>query len=340
MIFVKGKMDEEEKIVEKKIKNQKKVSKDDVVEINLNFLKGLGLENIRKNPWILTTIVLGVVLLISLFSGGSSLGGVSSDKAAGNLLDFINSQSSGQLIDLVGVSKKSGLYEVIISADGQSVPVYVTLDGELAFLASDGIPIAGSVGDSGTVGTGNLEDSGIKRISSVNLGDSPFIGEDNAPVTIVEFSDFECPFCGKFFAETLPLIKSEYVKTGKVKLVYRHFPLTSIHPLALPAAEAAECVNEQKGDAGFFEYHDKIFDNQALLSNDNLKKWAYELNVDKTKFDECFNTKKYETKILQETSYGSSLGISGTPGFFIGNEENGYTFISGALPFSVFQQAI
>ncbi len=335
-------MDEEDKTIEKKIKKDKK---NDVVEINLSFLKNLGLENIRKNPWILSTIVLGFVLVISLFSGGIAVGeDVGSNKAAQNLLSFINSQSSGQLIDLVGVSKKAGLYEVIISADGQSVPVYVTLDGELAFLASDGIPISGILdsGNTGDQGSGNIGNNDLEpeRISSVNLGDSSFIGEAEASVTIVEFSDFECPFCQKFFAETLPLIKSEYVKTGKVKLVYKHFPLTQIHPLALPAAEAAECINEQKGDAGFFEYHDKIFDNQGILSKDNLKKWAYELNVDKAKFDNCFDTEKYKSKILQETSYGSSLGVTGTPGFFIGNEQKGYTFISGALPFSVFQQAV
>ena len=97
---------------------------------------------------------------------------------------------------------------------------------------------------------------------SASIDDDPFIGSEDAPVTIIEFSDYQCPFCRKFWTETLPLIKSEYIDTGKVKFVYRDFPLASLHPMATPSAEAAECVRDVAGnDAAYFEYHDKIIKN-------------------------------------------------------------------------------
>src|SRR3989344_7320374 len=86
----------------------------------------------------------------------------------------------------------------------------------------------------------------------VSADDDPVLGDKNAPVTIIEFSDYQCPFCRKFWTEILPSIKSEYIDTGKVKFVYRDFPLTSIHPSAEPAAEATNCVREQGGDEAYF----------------------------------------------------------------------------------------
>lgn len=98
---------------------------------------------------------------------------------------------------------------------------------------------------------------------SVDVGDAPFLGDANAPVVMIEFSDYECPFCGRFFSQTLPQVKSEYVDTGKVKFVYKDFPLTSIHFNAQAAAEAARCVRDQLGDDGYWNMHDAVFESQG-----------------------------------------------------------------------------
>lgn len=166
----------------------------------------------------------------------------------------------------------------------------------------------------------------------VPIGDSPVLGDANAPVTIIEFSDYECPFCGSFAKQTLPLIKSEYVDTGKVKIVFKDFPLTSIHPFALSAAEAARCVGEQGGDEAYFKMHDKIFDNQASLSTSNLKIWAKELGYD---IDKCLDSGKHRDAALKDASQAQAAGVRGTPHFLINGKS-----LSGAQPFSAFKQAI
>ena len=169
---------------------------------------------------------------------------------------------------------------------------------------------------------------------SASIDDDPMLGNEDAPVTIIEFSDYECPFCGRFWSQTLPLIKSEYIDTGKVRFVYRDFPLSSIHPMAQPAAEAAECVRDEAGgsDAAYFEYHDKIFANQASLSVSSLKQWAQELGYN---IDSCLSSGKFTSEVQKDLADAQSAGGRGTPFFVI----NGIP-ISGAQPFSVFQQAI
>ncbi len=166
----------------------------------------------------------------------------------------------------------------------------------------------------------------------VNLDDDAVLGDKNAPVTIVEFSDYQCPFCARFWSQTLPSIKKEYIDTGKVKLVFRDFPLESIHPMALPAAIAAECVKEKGGDSAYFKIHDKIFENQASLSKDNLVSWAKELEYD---IKSCLDSEKYKSEVKKDLSDGSSYGVQGTPAFFVNGK-----LISGAYPFSTFKQLI
>lgn len=169
--------------------------------------------------------------------------------------------------------------------------------------------------------------------AEVEIGDSPVKGDKDAPVTIIEFSDFQCPFCSRFFSQTLPQIQEQYIDTGKVKFVYKHFPLDSIHPQATPAALASECANEQDK---FWEYHDIIFENGAQALNDaNYRQWAQQLNLDENQFNDCLDSKKFESKVKSELQEGSSAGIRGTPGFLLNGQ-----LISGAQPFTVFQQAI
>jgi protein-disulfide isomerase len=177
----------------------------------------------------------------------------------------------------------------------------------------------------------NTANNQANQKSAVSDDGDPSIGSKDATVTIIEFSDFQCPFCERFYLQTFPQIKLEYIDTGKVRFVYRDFPL-SFHAMAQKAAEAAECANEQEK---FWEYHDKIFQNQASLSKDNLKLWAKQLGLDTTKFDSCLDTGKYQSEVQKDQKEGISLGVSGTPAFFI----NGKPLI-GAQPFAAFKQLI
>ncbi len=170
----------------------------------------------------------------------------------------------------------------------------------------------------------------------VSVDDDEVIGSANAPITIIEFSDFECPYCGRFFDETLPQIKTDYVDTGKVKIVYRDFPL-QFHPEAMPAALAADCAGEQ---GKYYEYHNKLFENQDSLGVANFKAWASELGLNTVQFNSCLDTQKYANEINKDTQDGINAGVSGTPTFFIGNPVNGYVKVVGAQPYSVIRSVI
>ena len=156
-------------------------------------------------------------------------------------------------------------------------------------------------------------------------------GDAKALVTIIEFSDFQCPYCAKFYSETLPQLTKEYIDTGKAKFVFRDYPL-DFHPEAQKAAEAAECAHEQ---GKFWEMHDKLFENQASLSVANSKKWAAELKLDTKKFNDCLDKGTYAEEVAKDFTEGQAAGISGTPGFFVNHQ-----IISGAVPFEVFKAAI
>lgn len=159
--------------------------------------------------------------------------------------------------------------------------------------------------------------------------DDARIGSADAPVEIIEFSDFQCPFCARA-APTIKQILAEY--GDKVTFVYRDFPLDSIHPMATPAALAAECVREQGGDESFFEYHDKIFANQQSLSQDNLKSWAQELGYD---IGSCLDSQKYLEEVRKDLADAQAAGGRGTPYFVINGKP-----LSGAQPIEAFKQII
>lgn len=168
----------------------------------------------------------------------------------------------------------------------------------------------------------------------VDIENEPFKGDINAPVTIVEFSDYECPFCARFYSQTLPLLEEEYINTGKVKLVFKDFPL-DFHPLADDASIAANCVFEQLGNEKYFEMHDYIFDNQRSLSNNLLNSYAKELGVDETKYNSCIEDPQSKLEVQQDLQEGSQLGVSGTPSFIINGE-----LVVGAQPYNVLKQII
>jgi len=182
------------------------------------------------------------------------------------------------------------------------------------------------------------------QLLRVSLDDDPVKGDPDAPVTIIEFSDFQCPFCSRFFQQTLPLIEKNYIETGKVKLVYRDLPLASIHPNAIPSHIAAECADEQ---GKFWEYHDALFENQSQwnrLGLDELKnifkQYADDLELDAVSYDACLDSPDIVDEINKDLSDARALGATGTPTFFIGTEKDGFVKITGAQPYMVFQASI
>ncbi len=171
--------------------------------------------------------------------------------------------------------------------------------------------------------------------------DNPVLGKPDAPVTLIEFSDYDCPFCARFFRQTLPSLKAEFIDTGKLRYVFRDFPLDSLHPQARKAAEAAHCAGDQ---GKYWEMHDLLFDNQRALGIEQLKTYARRLNLDATVFDRCLDQGTYAAEIQRDYTEGVAAGIRGTPGFFLGKTTGDGviqgTLISGAQPISAFRQAI
>lgn len=175
----------------------------------------------------------------------------------------------------------------------------------------------------------------------VDLGDAPVLGNKNAKVALVEYTDYQCPFCGQFFTNALPQIKKDYVDTGKIKLVVKDFPLTAIHPFAQKASEAANCANDQ---GKFWEIHDTLFKNQQALTIDDLKKYAGDLGLNSGTFASCLDSGKFADKVKNSVTEGEKVGVRGTPASFVGrlsgNIAKQATSISGAQPFEAFKTAI
>jgi protein-disulfide isomerase len=159
--------------------------------------------------------------------------------------------------------------------------------------------------------------------------DDPSIGPASAPVTLIEFSDFQCPFCQRV-APTLKQVKQKY--GDKVRVVWKDFPLTQIHAQAFKAGEAAHCAAEQ---GKFWEYHDRLFANQQLLQPNDLKQHAADLGLDAKAFNSCLDTSKFGERVRDGVAEGSRLGVNSTPMIYI----NGRA-LSGAQPFDVFAGVI
>jgi len=158
----------------------------------------------------------------------------------------------------------------------------------------------------------------------------PSVGPADAPVTIVEFSDFECPFCGRF-VPTVDQVKDAYA--GRVRLVYRQFPLREIHPNAQKAAEASLCAEEQ---GKFWELHDLMFEEQDTLTVDDLKDKAERLDMDPRAFAACLDSGRYVDAVQSDVRAGQRLGVNGTPALFV----NGRPVPGGAVPFEAFAKVI
>jgi protein-disulfide isomerase len=194
----------------------------------------------------------------------------------------------------------------------------------IAFLAMMAVPVF-SFGQSGQF---------------IGVDDDAVLGEAAAKVTIIEFGDYQCPICRLFWKDTLPRLRREYIDTGKVKLVFRDFPLP-VHPMAVPAALATECAEDQ---GRFWEMHDKVYREQdrraregevAEFRANDLKRWAADLKLDTAAFNQCLDSGKYKQEVAADYAAAMGVGLGGTPVFFI----NGRALF-GTQPFATFQKII
>lgn len=175
---------------------------------------------------------------------------------------------------------------------------------------------------------------------TVRTAGAPALGKADARVVMVEFSDFECPFCGRFTAQTFPQLKAEYIDTGKIRYVFRNFPLEQIHPRAMKSAQAAECAHQQ---GKFWPMHDRLFTNQQALGDADLDAHAKAVGLNTSAFGQCLPGTV--GKIRSDLDEGSRGGISGTPGFFIGTTGADGNLrvlkrIVGAQPYANFKSAL
>lgn len=173
----------------------------------------------------------------------------------------------------------------------------------------------------------------------VAVGHLPVLGSKDAKVTIVEFSDFQCPFCERFWKETVPQIKKEYVDTGKARFAYRHFPLTTIHQNAAKAGEASECANDQ---GKFWEYHDSLFENQAAWANQTASdatatfvSLGERLGLTTQELKSCLDSGKHAKDVSDDETAGQQAGVNGTPATYINGQ-----LVSGAQPYTAFKSLI
>jgi protein-disulfide isomerase len=180
-----------------------------------------------------------------------------------------------------------------------------------------------------------------KVTAAVGVSGRPSLGRQDAPVTLVEFSDYQCPFCKRHFSTVYPVLKKDYIDTGKLRYVFRDFPIPNLHPQAKKAHEAAYCAGEQNK---YWEMHELLFENSQDFSVPALKSYATKIALKHDHFDACLESGKYSGDIDKEITEGSAAGVSGTPTFFIGPSGSGHkiigTVLSGAQPLARFKQVI
>jgi protein-disulfide isomerase len=197
-------------------------------------------------------------------------------------------------------------------------------------------PVANGQGDTSQPGATAQQELVLQ------VADAPTKGRADAPVTIVEFSDYQCGFCGRHARQTLPEIEREYIDTGKVRYVFRDFPLISIHPQAFRAHEAAACAGEQDK---YWEMHALLFENQRALGVPDLYQHAAAIGLDEGRFKQCLQSDKMADRVRRGMQEGMEIGVRGTPASFIGlTAPDGSVlvvrFVSGAVPFADFRLVI
>ena len=177
--------------------------------------------------------------------------------------------------------------------------------------------------------------------ATISLSGNPMLGNKEAPITIIEFSDYQCPYCSRFVQTTLPILKAEYIDTGQVRYVFWDFPLDRIHPHARKAAEGAHCAGEQ---GKYWEMHDVLFRNQKSLHVEQLKIYARSLGLEAATFETCLEQGTYAAGVQKDYEDGIAAGVQGTPGFFVGKTRTDDTIqavaFKGAQPITAFRQVI
>jgi len=168
---------------------------------------------------------------------------------------------------------------------------------------------------------------------------SPIIGNPSAPITILEWGDYQCTFCFRFHETNLKIIEEEYIDTGKVNLVFKDFPLNG--PDSILAAEASYCASDQ---GKYWEYHDQLYTNWAgeqtgWISRESLNIFAQFIELDLSQFNQCLDEGKYNQKVLELEQFGREIGVDATPSFFVFNDEK-IIKIRGNQPLEVFEKAI
>jgi len=176
-------------------------------------------------------------------------------------------------------------------------------------------------------------------ISEIEKRGSPYIGDKTAPITIVEFGDYQCTFCFKFHRDSLDTIKTEYIDSGKASLIFVDFPLNG--PDSVLAAEAAHCANEQ---GKFWAMHDIIYNNwngerTGWVNRESIAQFAHAAGVDNSALNSCLDSKKYQNTVLDTYKFGQELEISGTPSFLV-ISDNKITKIVGNQPLEVFRKVL
>ncbi len=297
----------------------------------------------KINGWMIISIVLAIALIIVLLTG-KSLGvnanatydaALNENEVGAKAVSFINSELLGGegSVTLNSVSEKDAYYEVIVNYNGQDVPTYFSKDGNYFFpqivpLNTSSVPSANS-----TV--------------NISLTDSPVLGNENASVTIIEFSDFSCPFCAAASGQSeemvsymkrndpsweapVPGIIRDYVETGKAKLVYKYnFGHTGGHNANL----VGWCLNEQNL---FWEFHDKAFADQSNVEDlSKMKNIAQSLGADMNALNSCLSSSRYDSRFQEESDQAAEAGVAGTPTFFVNGEK-----VEGAVSYTILKKTI
>jgi len=180
--------------------------------------------------------------------------------------------------------------------------------------------------------------------ADIAIDGSPVMGQADAPVTMVEFTDYQCPYCRRYSNGTFPQIIKDYVDTGKVRYVVRQFPLISIHPQAAKASEASLCAGDQ---GKYWGMHDRIFQKAKAFNQEEWISHAAAMDLDMDSFTDCLKNGKNTEKVNRDMKEGKALGMRGTPGFFFGrtdpddpNKFKAVEMIRGAYPYPKFKQII
>ena len=235
--------------------------------------------------------------------------GVDQDMLQEELLEDPGVTKNGTMI-----FKRSHIYSVLLP---------------LAFVAGLGVGFLFWGRDVREAPADNGQPANVQRYN-VPVDDDPIFGPEDAPITIIEFSDYECPYCRRFHLDVLPLLLASYGE--QIRIVFRDFPLTSLHPNAISAAHAANCAGDQDK---YWEYQEIMFIGAYGLGESAYLQYANDIELDEEAFTECQESGRFEEEIIADYQYAAQLGVRSTPTFFV----NGIPLI-GAQPFDVFKDLI